>query len=130
MISLRWAAACMLAFALIGGCQNTKKEPETAAMPSPAAPEKTAAAKAKYAAKGDMLVGEVDAAKDGYAAVSGIDPKVLTKRDVVTFIDVESNQIINNGTFSEVGLSGRIIVEYGKSGQRAPQQGDLCVKPK
>jgi len=130
MISLRWAAAFVLAFALIVGCQNTKKEPETATVASPAAPEKTAAAKAMYAAKGDMLVGEVDAAKDGYAAVSGIDPKALNKGDVMTFIDVENNTIINHGTFSEAGLSGRAIVEYGKTGQRAPQQGDLCVKPK
>jgi hypothetical protein len=130
MISLRWAAACMVTLALIGGCQNTKKEPETATVAGPADPEKTAAAKAKYAAMGDRLVGEVDAVNEKYAAVSGIDPKALTIGDVVTFIDVDNNTMINNGTFVEVGLSGRIVVEYGKTGQRPPRKGDLCVRLK
>jgi hypothetical protein len=129
MIAFRWAAACTLAFALIGGCQ-TKKAPEPAAEVAPATPEKTAAAKARYMAKGDMLVGEVDAAKDGYAAVSGIDPKAVTKGDVLSFIDVDRNSVINHGTFSEVGLSGRIVVEYDPAGERAPRPGDVVVKVK
>jgi hypothetical protein len=130
MISFRWAAACTLAFALIGGCQP-KKAPEVATTEvAPASPERTAAAKARYMAKGDMLVGEVDAAKDGYAAVSGIDSKAVTKGDVLSFIDVERNSVVNHGTFSEVGLSGRIVVEYDSAGERAPRPGDLCVKLK
>jgi hypothetical protein len=112
------------------GCQTTHKEPEHATTPAPASAEKTAAAKARYTAKGDMLVGEVDAAKDGYAAVSGIDPKSVTKDDVLSFIDVENNNVINHGTFSEVGLSGRIVVKYSAEGERAPQKGDLCIKLK
>lgn len=126
---VRWAAACTLGIALIGGCQP-KKAPEVATEAGPVAPEKTAAAKAKYMAKGDMLVGEVDAAKDGYAAVSGIDSKAVKTGDVLSFIDVDSNSVINHGTFKEVGLSGRIVVEYDSGGARAPRQGDLCVKLK
>jgi len=130
MIAFRWAAACTLAVALMAGCQ-TKKAPEPVANEMSASTEKAAAAKARYMAKGDMLVGEVDAAKDGYAAVSGIDAKSVGKDDVFSFIDVDRNNVINHCTFSEVGLSGRIIVKYESSGEeRAPRPGDLCVKTK
>ena len=129
MISLRWTAGCILSVALLGGCQPTHKEPETTAV-MPASPEQTAAAKARESAKGDRLVGEVDAAKDGYAAVSGIDPKAVTKGDFLSFIDVGANKVINHGTFSEVGLSGRLLVKYDADGERAPQKGDLCIKLK
>jgi hypothetical protein len=130
MIAFRWAAAFTLAVALIAGCQ-TKKAPESAMNDTPANPEKTAAAKAKYMAKGDMLVGEVDLTRDGLAAVSGIDAKSVGKDDVFSFIDVDKNSVINHGTFKEVGLSGRIIVKYESAGEeRAPRQGDLCVKTK
>jgi hypothetical protein len=130
MIAFRWAAACTLAIALIAGCQ-AKKTPEPMVNDAPVAPEKTAAAKARYMAKGDMLVGEVDLTRDGYAAVSGIDAKSVGKNDVFSFIDVEKNSVINHGTFHEVALSGRIIVKYESAGEeRAPRQGDLCVKTK
>jgi hypothetical protein len=130
MIAFRWAAACTLTVALMAGCQ-TKKAPEPVVNDTPVSPEKTAAAKAKYMAKGDMLVGEVDAAKDGYAAVSGIDAKSVAKGDIFSFIDVDKNSVINHGTFSEVGLSGRIVVKYESAGEeRAPRPGDLCVKTK
>ena len=131
MISLRWAAAGVLAMGMIAGCKTTKPVEAPATMDMPASPEKTAAAKARYAAKGDMLVGEVDAAKDGNAAVSGIDPKAVTKDDVLSFIDVDNNTVINHGTMAEVGLSGRLVVSYSTdSGDRAPRQGDLCIKLK
>src|SRR5678815_2467931 len=65
MISLRWTAGCILSVALIVGCQPAHKEPETTAAVVPASPEQTAAAKERESAKGDRLVGEVDAAKDG-----------------------------------------------------------------
>jgi len=84
MISLRWAAACMLTFALIGDVRTPRRTGDCHRQ-RPADPEKTAAAKAKYAAMGDRFVGEVDAVNDQDAAVSGIDPKVLTIGDVVTF---------------------------------------------
>lgn len=130
MIAFRWAAACTLAVSLIAGCQ-TKKAPEPVANEMSASPEKTAAAKARYMAKGDMLVGEVDLTRDGLAAVSGIDAKSVGKDDVFSFIDVDKNSVINHGTFKEVGLSGRIIVRYETAGEeRAPRQGDLCVKTK
>ena len=129
MIAFRWAAACTLAVALIAGCQ-TKKAPEPAMNDTPATPEKTAAAKAKYMAKGDMMVGEVDAAKDGYAAVNGIDAKSIGKDDIFSFIDVDKNSVISHGTFSEVGLSGHVIIKYDPAGERAPRPGDLCVKLK
>jgi len=130
MIAFRWAAACTLAVALIAGCQ-TKKAPEPVMNDMPASAEKTAAAKARYMAKGDMLVGEVDLTRDGYAAVSGIDAKSVGKNDVFSFIDVEKNSVINHGTFHEVALSGRVIVKYELTGEeRAPRQGDLCVKTK
>jgi hypothetical protein len=130
MISLRWTAGCILGLALLGGCQPAHKEPETTAAFVPASPEQTAAAKARESAKGDRLVGEVDAAKEGYAAVSGIDPKAVTKDDTLSFIDVGTNKVINHGTFSEVGLSGRLLVKYDADGERAPQPGDLCIKLK
>ena len=130
MRSHRWTAGCIVSLALVAGCQPTHKEPETTATVVPATPEKTAAAKAREAAKGDRLVGEVDAAKDGYAAVSGIDPKSVTKDDVLSFVDVDSNKVINHGTLSEVGLSGRLVVKYAPDEERAPQKGDLCIKLK
>jgi hypothetical protein len=130
MNPVRWSAGCILSLALIAGCQPSHKAPETANTPMMATPEQTAAAKARYIAKGDMLVGEVDAAKEGFAAVSGIDPKLVTKDDRFSFIDVDTNSVINHGTLAEVGLSGRLVIRYSTGEQRAPRVGDLCVKPK
>jgi hypothetical protein len=96
----------------------------------PATPEQTDAAKARYAARGDLLVGVVDAAKEGFAAVSGIDPKAVTKDDIFSFIDVDTNTVVNHGTLAEMGLSGRLVIRYSSSEQRDPRVGDLCVKPK
>jgi hypothetical protein len=129
MNSAHWSAGCILSLALVAGCQPAHKAPETAT-PMMATPEQTAAAKARYLAKGDMLVGEVDAAKEGFAAVSGIDPKVVTKDDIFSFIDADTNSVINHGTLAEVGLSGRLVIHYSDGEQRAPRVGDLCVKPK
>jgi hypothetical protein len=72
----------------------------------------------------------VDAAKEGFAAVSGIDPKAVTKDDIFSFIDVDTNTVVNHGTLAEVGLSGRLVIRYSSSEQRDPRVGDLCVKPK
>jgi hypothetical protein len=130
MIPVRWTAACVFSLALIAGCQPAHKAPEATPEPMAATPEQTASAKARYTAKGDLLVGEVDAAKDGFAAVSGIDPKVVTKDDIFSFIDVGTNTVINHGALAEVGLSGRLVIRYFSDEQRAPRVGDLCVKPK
>jgi hypothetical protein len=92
--------------------------------------DRIAAAKARYAAQGDVLVGMVEAANDKYAAVSGIDPKSLKKDDVLHFIDVEANQEVCQGVVHDVSAAGRLIVDYDKAGTRAPREGDLCVKIK
>jgi hypothetical protein len=115
---------------LVAGCQPAHKASETSSAPMMATPEQTAAAQARYAARGDLLVGVVDAAHDGFAAVSGIDPKAVKKDDMFTFIDVDTNAIVDHGTLAEVGLSGRLVIRYSSQEQRAPRQGDLCVKPK
>ena len=130
MNPVRWSAGCILSLGLVAGCQPAHKAPETATTPVTATPDQTAAARARYVAKGDVLVGEVDAAKEGLAAVSGIDPKLVTKDDIFSFIDVATNSVINHGTLAEVGLSGRLVIRYSTGEQRAPRGGDLCVKPK
>jgi len=129
MILTRWAAAFTLLLVTIVGCQKTNKEDNVVA-PPPTSDEKVAAAVARYAAMPGVLAGQVDAVKDGYASVGGIDAKALNKGEVLTFIDAESDHIFCSGTFSETGLSGRLVVEYDQQGERAPKKGDLCVKLK
>jgi hypothetical protein len=129
MTSLRRAATlATLALALAAGCQN-KKPPETTGPAAPTA-ERVAALRAAYAAKGDVLVGEVDDANEKFAAVSGIEPSAVKKGDTLSFIDVTDNRIFNHGTLNDTSASGRLIVEYDPHGDRAPRKGDLCVKPK
>ena len=130
MTSLRRAAAlATLALAVAAGCQNNKKPPEATGPVTPSA-DQVAAARAAYAAKGDVLVGQVDDANEKFAAVSGIDPAAVKKGDTVSFVDVSANRIFSNGTVNDTSAAGRLIVEYDKQGERAPRTGDLCVKPK
>lgn len=131
MISFRSAAACALAFALLAGCQNKKVEPTQPAADGPAAPDRIATAKATYAAMPGVVVGEVDGVAESYAAVSGIDPKAVTKDDVLSFIDVTANRVINHGSLHDVSAAGRLIVAFEtEAAERAPRKGDLCVKLK
>lgn len=129
MTSLRLAAAAAsLALAVIAGCQP-KTPPPTSDAGTPST-ERVAAARAAYAAKGDMLVGQVDDANEKFAAVSGIDTTAVKKGDTFTFIDVNTNKAINFGTLNDTSAAGRLIIEYDGHGERAPRTGDLCVKPK
>ena len=132
MNSIRWAAICCsltLTLACLPGCRSEPKEPESTA-PTTVSADKLAAAKARYSAKGDMLVGEVAAANDRLAAVTGIDPKTIDKNKVFDFIDIDTNKVINNGTLSDVSAAGRLIIEYDKAGERPPRAGDLVVQLK
>jgi hypothetical protein len=131
MISMRWAAASTLGFVLVVGCKSTPKETEAPA-PVVASEDKIASAKAKYAAMPGVVVGEVEAANDSLAAVSGIDPKAIGKDDVLSFIDVGANTVISHGTLEEASPNGRVVVRFDSSGngERAPRKGDLCVKLK
>ncbi|HEY7115225.1 MAG TPA: hypothetical protein VH475_01490 [Tepidisphaeraceae bacterium] len=129
MHASRWAAICTLAVALIGGCQN-KTKPVEAAEPGAPTPDQVAAAKSRYEALGDRLVGVVEAVDDKRAAVSGIDTKAVQRGDVVTFIDVNTNQPINNGTLFDTSAAGRLIIDFDQAGARPPRPGDLCVKLK
>jgi len=129
MTSLRRAAAAAsLALAVLAGCQP--QTPPPAPQPGIPSADRVAAARAAYAAKGDLLVGQVDDANERFAAVSGIDTAAAKKGDVFTFIDVNTNSAINNGTLNDTSAAGRLIIEYDPAGQRAPRAGDLCVKPK
>jgi hypothetical protein len=140
MIALRRrAAACSFAFTLVvalcgaGGCENKKKEVEAPAPVEPTTPavDRVAAAQARYNARPGTLAGVVDAAQDPYAVVSGIDPKSITREDVLSFIDVDTNQVINHGLMDSPSAGGRIYVKYDTQGEvRAPRQGDLCVRMK
>ena len=132
MNSIRWAAVlCSLAltFVSLPGCRSESKEPSTSATGA-VDTDKLAAARARYSAKGDMLVGEVAAANDRLAAVTGIDPKAIDKNKLFDFIDVDSNKVINNGTLSDVSAAGRLIIEYDQAGERPPRAGDLVVQLK
>ncbi len=132
MNSIRWAAilcSVALTFASLPGCRSEPKEPSTTA-PGVVDADKLAAAKARYSAKGDMLVGEVAAANYRLAAVTGIDPKAVDKNKVFDFIDIDSNKVINNGTLTDVSAAGRLIIEYDQAGERPPRPGDLCVQLK
>jgi hypothetical protein len=138
MIALRRAAAaaaCSLAVALAfaAGCENKPKQPETPPVVEPSTPpvDRVAAAQARYASQPGVLAGVVDAAQDPYAVVSGIDAKALSKDDVLTFIDIETNQPINHGLVDSPSAGGRLYVKYDTQGEvRAPRPGDLCVKMK
>jgi hypothetical protein len=132
MKSIRWAAilcSVALTFASLPGCRSEPKEPATTA-PGAVDADKLAAAKARYSAKGEMLVGEVAAANDRLAAVTGVDPKAVDKNKVFDFIDIDSNKVINNGTLTDVSAAGRLIIEYDQAGERPPRPGDLCVQLK
>jgi hypothetical protein len=130
MTSLRRAAALATVTLAVAaaGCQN-KKPPETTGPVTPSA-DRVAAVRAAYAARGDVLVGQVDDANEKFAAVSGIDAAAVKKGDTVSFVDVTANRIFSNGTVNDTSAAGRLIVEYDKQGERAPRAGDLCVKPK
>jgi hypothetical protein len=132
MIVLRsTAAATALAIALLAaGCGPNKPEPVAPTTDTMPSADRVAAAKARYAAKGDYLVGSVDTVNEKYAAVTGIDPKAVKKDDAFHFIDVEANDEVCMGLLHEVGPAGSLIIEYDKSGSRAPRPGDLCVKIK
>jgi hypothetical protein len=129
MILTRWAAALTLLLVTIVGCQRTVKEDQNPA-PVQTSQDKIDAAKARYAAMPGVLVGEVDATNGNLTAVSGLDPKSITKDDVLSFIDVPSDDVISHGTLVDTKPSGRLIVEFDPQGKRAPKPGDLCVKLK
>src|SRR5437763_15462677 len=123
MNSIRWPAilcSFALTFGSLSGCRSETKEPETVA-PGTVNADKLFAAKARYSAKGDMLVGEVAAANDRLAAVTGIDPKTVDKNKIFDFIDIDSNKVINNGTLTDVSAAGRLIIEYDQAGERPPR---------
>jgi uncharacterized protein YcgI (DUF1989 family) len=132
MTSLRRAAAAttlaLAALVAAPGCQQ-KQAPAPADAGIPSA-DRVAAARAAYAAKGDMLVGQVDDANERFAAVSGIETTAVKKGDVFTFIDINGNRAVNHGTLNDTSASGRLIVEFDPQGERAPRTGDLCVKLK
>jgi hypothetical protein len=138
MIALRWAAASTLAVALLAaaGCTPPPKQ-EDPILTGPVTPamDKVTGAQARYNAIPGMVAGIVDAAQDPYAVVSGVDPKAFTTGDVLTFIDVDTNQPVNHGQLVEenpVSSSGRLYVRYDVTGAeaRSPRAGDLCVKLK
>ena len=129
MILTRWAATLTLLLVTLAGCQKTVKE-EPAPAPMPTSQDKIDAAKARYAAMPGVMVGEVDATNGDLTAVSGLDPKSISKDDVLTFIDVPSDEVISHGTLVETKPSGRLIVSFDPQGKRAPKAGDLCVKLK
>ncbi len=98
-------------------------------MDGPPPPEKVAAARAAYAAMPGVLVGEVELVRDNLAAVSGIDAKSVTREDTFSFIDVVANRVINTGQLQDVRPT-RLIIKASEAGDRAPREGDLCVKLK
>ncbi len=129
MTSVRRAvAASTLLLAVAAGCQQKQPPPP----PEPGIPsaDRVAAARAAYAAKGDMLVGQVDDANERFAAVSGIETTAVQKGDTFSFIDINGNRVINHGSLNDTSASGRLIVEFDPQGERAPRAGDLCVKLK
>jgi hypothetical protein len=127
MRSIRWTTALLLCVGLFGGCQpNKHPAPEPDAVP---APDVVAAAKARLEAQG-MVVGTVDAVADSKARVSGIDQKSVSPTDVLSFIDPQSDRVVNNGTLRMTTDAGAIVVEAGPYGERAPRVGDLVVKLK
>jgi ABC-type amino acid transport substrate-binding protein len=128
MTDLRWAAAATLVLTvLLTGCQPPKDESANQPRNMPSA-EKVAAAKARYAARGEALVGVVDDTVPPLTAVSGIDAKDVNQGTVFHFIDVDTNTVVCQGTLNSVAASGRLIVDYDKTGgQRPPQAGDLCL---
>lgn len=127
MILTRWAAASTLVLVTLVGCQKTTKDTDVVT-PIPTTTEQTAALKAKYAGMPGVIAGEVEATNGNLAAVSGLDPKAITEKDVLTFIAVPSEEIISNGTLVEAKPSGRLVVKFDTEGKRAPRTGDLCVK--
>jgi hypothetical protein len=128
MILTRWAATLTLLLLTVAGCQKTvKEEPVPTTMPT--SQDRIDTAKARYAAM-SYMVGEVDATNGDLTAVSGLDPKSISKDDVLSFIDPATDDVISHGTLVETKPSGRLIVQFDPQGNRAPKPGDLCVKPK
>lgn len=129
MILTRWAATLTLLLVMIAGCQKTMKEEQPVPTTMPTSQDRIESAKARYTALGAM-VGDVDATNGNLTAVSGLDPKSITKDDVLTFIDPASDEIISHGTLDQVGPSGHLVITFDPQGKRAPKPGDLCVKLK
>jgi len=126
MILTRWAAACTLVLVILAGCQKTNKDSDAAA-PIPTSEEQIAAAKARYAAMPGVVVGQVEATNGNLTAVTGLDPKAITNKDVLSFIDVPSDEVISHGTLVEAKPSS-LIIQFDTEGKRPPKKGDLCVK--
>jgi hypothetical protein len=93
------------------------------------APDRIAAAKERLTSQG-MMVGTVDAVVDSAARVSGLDPKSVTPTDDLSFIDVQTERVVNIGRARNTTDQGALVVEAGSYGERAPRVGDLVVKLK
>jgi hypothetical protein len=130
MHSIRWAAALCLTVGttLLGGCQN-KPAPAPEPVAATPAPDRIAAAKATLVAQG-VAVGEVDAASDSYARVTGLDSKVVTPADDISFIDVATGRVVNIGRLHGTTDQGALLIKAGSFGERAPRIGDLAAKLK
>ncbi len=126
MILTRWAAACTLVLVTLVGCQKTNRDTDVVA-PIPTSEDKIAAAKARYAAMPGVVVGQVEATNGDLTAVTGLDAKDVTNKDVLSFIDVPTDDVISHGTLVEAKPSS-LIIKFDTEGKRPPKKGDLCVK--
>jgi hypothetical protein len=126
MILTRWAAASTLILVTLVGCQKTNRDTDVVA-PVVTSDEQIAAAKARYAAMPGVMVGQVEATNGELTAVTGLDAKAITDKDVLSFIDVPSDEVISHGTLVEAKPSS-LVIKFDPEGKRPPKKGDLCVK--
>ena len=128
MKSFTWAAALLFCVGLVGGCQGNKPPaPEPDVMPTS---ERVAAARERLTSQG-MLVGTVDAVVDSAARVSGLDPKSVDPTEDLSFVDVQTERVVNIGRVRRTPTDqGALVVEASSYGERGPRVGDLVVKLK
>ena len=114
--------------AMLCGCQSNRDGGDKTGTPE-VPPEKLAEVRARYSAIEGYLVGDVEEvdAQNHRAAVSGIDPKLVSDRATFIFVDPRDGNTRNSGIkFGHSAVTGRIFVDYFADGP-SPKRGDLAV---
>ena len=122
------AAALVFAATILCGCKSSKKTNQAPPTAVQASPERMAEIRANYAAIPGYVVGDVEAvdAQNSQAALAGIDPNLVNKQSIFSFVDASSGSTTNNGFMVEQTPAGRILVNYDPN-RPAPKQGDFVA---
>lgn len=123
----RLLATLAVAFLLVGGCQNQKKQTEAAPTPAEESARVAQVRKIYQEVNQDIRVGYVNAilAEDQLVSVVDIPVADFKAGDTITFIDADQNPIANGRVVSV--LEDAVHVHYTAT-VRPPTTGDIAIK--